>query len=201
MARRGTVEGVAARAGTTVTRRWPVRLAATAAIALGLTAALHSARSGKAVEGFDRTGGQAPVQLEEAGPDARAVDHELRGRWRVDYDEEWFKGSLIYDLREEDDGLRGYLVEMGDDSGSMPVSDEPLVFELRTWDGTKGTARYSMEYEGVDYETDCDIELLSTDRLRLRYSYYGVAGEEIWTRVEGGDPLAPPAGPASAEGT
>ena len=68
---------------------------------------------------------------------------------------------------------------------AQPVPGGSLVFEMRTWDGTRGKGRCYMEYEGVAFEAECAIELLSPGRLRVRYSYNGDRGEQIWTRVEG----------------
>ena len=141
----------------------------------------------ESVGGFDRAAAQARTRAEDAERGAAAAEHALEGRWRVDYDDPWFTGSLVYDLRERADGLEGHLVEIRAGGGAQFLPEGPLVFELGAWDGTEGTGRYYMEYEGVAYEAECDIALLSPDRLRVRYSYYGERGEEIWERIGDGD--------------
>jgi len=166
--------------------RFPVQLAATAIIVLGLVGVAHMANSRERAEAFDQVAGRTSFQFEGSGRGLGVAAHVLEGRWRVAYDDPWFTGSLVYDLREEEDGLRGYLVESVDASGQS-VSDNSLIFELRSWDGTKGKGSYSMEYDGVRYEAECDIALQSDDKLRVRYSYRGYDGDETWTRVEGGD--------------
>lgn len=166
--------------------RLPVQLAATAGIVFALVGAAHLAGPRERADAFDRTAAQTRFQSggTESGPGV--AEHVLEGRWRVEYDEPWFTGSLVYDLRKEDDAIEGYLVEMVDNNGqSVPANS--LIFELRRWDGTKGEGIYSMDYEGDRYEAECDIELQSAGGLRVRYSYYGYDGDETWTRVEGGD--------------
>lgn len=166
--------------------RLPVQLAVTAAIVFALVGAAHIAGSRERAESFDRMAAQTRFQLGGTERSAGVAEQVLEGRWRVEYDEPWFTGSLVYDLREEEDGIKGYLVEIVDENGQS-VSANSLIFELRSWDGTKGEGIYSMEYEGDRYEAECDIELQSTDWLRVRYSYYGYDGNETWTRVEGRD--------------
>lgn len=166
--------------------RLPVQLAVTAAVVFALVGAAQMAGSRERAEALDRPAAQTRFQLGGTERAAGVAEHVLEGRWRVEYDETWFTGSLVYDLREEDDGIKGYLVEIVDENG-YSVSANSLIFELRTWDGTKGEGIYSMEYEGDRYEAECDIELQSRGRLRVRYSYYGHDGDETWRRVEGGD--------------
>lgn len=144
------------------------------------------ANSRERAEAFDRAAAQTRFQFEGAGRGVGVADHVLEGRWRVEYDDAWFNGSLVYDLREEEDGLRGYLVATVHQNGQS-VSDNSLILELRSWDGTKGEGLYSVEYEGIRYEAECVIELRSAGELRVRYSYQGYDGDEIWARVEGGN--------------
>ncbi len=166
--------------------RLPVQLAVTAGIVFALVGAALLAGSQGRAEAFDRVATQPRVQPGGTERGAGVAEHVLEGRWRVNYDEPWFTGSLVYDLREEDDGIKGYLVEIVDENGRS-MSANSLIFELRRWDGAKGEGIYSMEYEGDRYEAECDIELQSTGRLRVLYSYYGHDGDETWTRVEGRD--------------
>ena len=166
--------------------RFPVQLAVTAMIVLGLVGVAHMASSRDRAEAFDQAAAQTRFQFEGSGRGVGVAAHVLEGRWRVEYDDPRFTGSLVYDLREEEDGLRGYLVESVDESGQS-VSDNSLIFELHSWAGTKGEGSCSMESDGVRYEAQCDIALQSADELRVRYSYRGYDGEETWTRVEEGN--------------
>lgn len=163
--------------------RFPAQLAVTATIVLGLAGAAQLASSSSDAETFDQAAAQTRLAFDAAGRGVSAGDHVLKGRWRVTYNEPWFTGSVVYDLREGDDGIKGYLVEIVDADGRT-WSDDALILELRTWDGTRGAGLYSMEYEGERYETECDIELQSAGRLRVRYRYYGYPGDELWTRLE-----------------
>ena len=173
--------------GSTPKLRFPAQLAVTATIVLGLAGAAQLASSSHDAEAFDQAAAQTRLAFDAAGRGVSAADHVLDGRWRVRYDEPWFTGSVVYDLREEDDGIRGYLVEIVDAEGRL-FSDNSLILELRTWDGTRGQGLYSMEYEGERYEAECDIELQPAGRLRVRYRYYGYLGDELWMRVEGEAP-------------
>ena len=166
--------------------RLPIQLAVTAIIVLGLVGVAHMASSRDRAEAFDQAAAQTRFQFEGAGRGVGIAGHVLAGRWRVEYDDPWFTGSLVYDLREEEDGLRGYLVEIVDENGQSE-SDNSLILELSNWDGTKGEGLYSIEYEGIRYEAECDIELGPAGELRVRYSYQGYDGDETWTRVEEGN--------------
>ena len=173
--------------GSTPKLRFPAQLAVTATIVLGLAGAARLASSSNDAETFDQAAAQTRLAFDAAGRGVSAGDHVLKGRWRVSYDEPWFTGSVVYDLREEDDGIKGYLVEIVDADGRS-FSDDSLILEVRTWDGTRGEGLYSMEYGGERYETECDIELQPAGGLRVRYSYYGYLGDELWTRLEAGAP-------------
>ncbi len=167
--------------------RFPDQLAVTAMIVVCLAGIAHLASSREGARALDPIPAQTRLPLEGLGRGANAQDHVLAGRWRVEYDDSWFTGSLTYELRQRAEGLRGYLVEIAGEDGRSP-GDDSLIFELRSWDGTRGDGIYSMEYEGRRYEMECDLELLSTGELRLRYRYSGDPLTEIWTRVEGGVP-------------
>ena len=173
--------------GSTPKLRFPAQLAVTAMIVLGLAGAAQLASSSSEAEAFDQAAAQTRLAFDAAGRGISAGDHVLKGRWRVRYNEPWFTGSAVYDLREEDDGIRGYLVEIVDADGRS-FSDDALILELHTWDGTRGQGLYSMDYEGERYEAECDIELQSEGRLRVRYRYYGYRGDELWMRLEAGTP-------------
>lgn len=167
--------------------RFPGQLAVTALIVVGLVGIGHLASSREGAPALDRIPAETRLPLEGLGRGASAPNHVLEGRWRVEYDDPWFTGSLTYDLRQEVEGLRGYLVEIAGENGRSP-GDDSLVFELRDWDGTRGAGIYSMEYEGTRYEAECSLELQSTGELHVRYRYSGDSFSEIWTRVEEGAP-------------
>lgn len=173
--------------GSTPKLRFPAQLAVTAMIVLGLAGAAQLASSSSEAEAFDQAAAQTRLAFDAAGRGISAGDHVLKGRWRVRYNEPWFTGSAVYDLREEDDGIRGYLVEIVDADGRS-FFDDALILELHTWDGTRGQGLYSMDYEGERYEAECDIELQSEGRLRVRYRTYGYRGDELWMRLEAGTP-------------
>ena len=140
------------------------------------------------VAAVDRAAVETRFQLDAVGPGVGVTArHVLAGRWRVDYEDRWFAGRLVYDLRAEDGTVRGYLVETTDETGRSFPGDS-LVFELRGWDGTRGEGLYSMDFEGERYEASCAIELQSADRLRVRYDFHGYRGDETWVRIEGADP-------------
>ena len=167
--------------------RFPAQLAVTALIVAGLVGVGHLASSREGAPALDRIPAETRLPLEGLGRGASAPNHVLEGRWRVEYDDPWFTGSLTYDLRQGAEGLRGYLVEIADENGRTP-GDDSLIFELDNWDGTEGEGIYSMEYEGRRYEAACDLELRSTGELHVRYRYSGDPFSEVWTRVDGGGP-------------
>ena len=168
--------------------RLPAQLAATAMVVFGLGGVAHVASTAADAAVFDRAAAETRSQLEGMGRGVGARSaHVLEGRWRVDYEDPWFAGRVVYDLREEDGTVRGYLVETTDETGRSFPGDS-LVFELRGWDGTSGKGLYSMDFEGERYQASCAIELQSADRLRVRYDFHGYRGDEIWVRMEGGDP-------------
>lgn len=167
--------------------RFPGQLAVTAMIVVCLVGIAQLAGSREGAPAPDPVPARTRLPLEGLGRGAGAQDHVLAGRWRVEYDDPWFTGSLTYELRQGAEGLRGHLVEIADENGRTP-GDDSLIFELRDWDGTKGAGIYSMEYEGTRYEAACDLELQSTGELHVRYRYSGYPFSEVWTRVEGGGP-------------
>ena len=165
-----------------------VRVAAVTVIVAGLVVVTFLMGSEKPAENLDPALMPAHNQPERKELEIVAAEHPLEGRWRVNYEEPWFTGSLVYELRQQTDGLKGYLVEITGEGGMQSVSGDLLIFELSSWDDNSGAGLYYMEFEGVAYKVECDIELQAMDRLHVRYTYNGGSGEETWVRIrDGGD--------------
>lgn len=159
-----------------------MQLAATSLIVLGLVGLARLASSDEGARKLDQAAEQTRQQLQGADRDASTAGIGLEGRWRVDYEDAWFTGTLIYELRREDTGLKGYLIEILDEAGRAPV-DDSLILEMHAWNGSEGEGLYYFEYQGERYEAACRLEALSSGELRVRYDVYGYRGDEMWHRV------------------
>ena len=167
--------------------RWfplPAQLVATAVIVFVLVGAAQMASSDADATLFDEAAEQTRLQFEGAGRGVLPIDHELAGEWTLEYEDSDISLTLVYDLREEQGQLNGYLVEMVDESGHSAQANT-LIFELVSWntDELTGEGVYHVEYEGDRYAVECVVELQDSGELRVRYNYYGYNGDEIWKRV------------------
>lgn len=166
---------------------FPAQVLTTGIIVVALVGTAQLASSKEDSRAFDKAAEHTRFQLEGTDRKADRVDNVLAGRWEVEYEAPEFTGTVIYELREEEKGLRGYLVEFSDEQGVW-VSDGTLVFRLHSFDGKRGKGSYKIEYEGKHYDIPCDIQLLPSGDLRVQYDYYGYTGDETWVRVEREEP-------------
>ena len=166
---------------------FPAQILTTGLIVVALAGTAQLANSKEDAGAFDEAAAHTRFQLEGTDQREERVDNALTGRWKVEYETPEFTGTVIYELREEEGGLRGYLVETSDEQGVW-VSDGTLVFKLHSFDGTRGKGSYQIEYEGEHYDVPCDIQLLPSGDLRVQYDYYGYTGDETWAREEREEP-------------
>ena len=169
---------------------FPAQLLTTGIIVVALVGTAQLGNSEEDSRAFDEAAEHTRFQLEGATRGVDRVDRAdnvLAGRWEVEYEDPEFTGTVIYELREEEEGLRGYVVEISDEQGEWEP-DSTFVFSVTSFDGSKGKGSYQIEYEGKHYDVPCDIQLLPSDDLRVQYDYYGYTGDETWVRVEREEP-------------
>ena len=105
----------------------------------------------------------------------------ITGYWTTKYDIEEFKGEAVYHVTESERGFVGHAVLWKTSEGE--IMDHSKVLDLTEHKKGKWTGKYSYSYDGTDYNFDCMVSLLDTDRLELRYDYEGYFETEIWTRT------------------
>ena len=101
--------------------------------------------------------------------------HPLLGTWKVDFQEE---GSVIYELKIENEDLIGYSIALFDVNGAS-IPDQTKVFKLKSFKNNLGKGLYFMEYEGENYEVPCQLKL-EDGILYVSYDYYGYKNTERW---------------------
>lgn len=107
---------------------------------------------------------------------------ELLGKWKVIYNDESFKGEVVYEVKLEGERVKGYAISYKDESGKTTEMEE-LVLQLKSYKKGKGKGTYSADYEGTRYDMNCTLKLVSPRELTVSYSYYGYSGTEQWIRM------------------
>ena len=106
----------------------------------------------------------------------------LIGKWKVTYNSEEYKGSIIYDLKKEGKEFNAYTFEYEDEKGYTATADGSKVLAIHEFNGKAGNGIYYFEHENEEYEVNCQIDLIDENSFRLSYDYYGYAGVETWKR-------------------
>ena len=116
------------------------------------------------------------------GPKNPGDHKDLLGKWKVIYDDESFKGEVIYEVKLEGEKVKGYAISYQDESGQTNAMEE-LVLQLKSYKKGKGKGTYSVDYEGTRYDMNCTLKLVSPRELTVSYTYYGYNGTEQWIRM------------------
>ncbi|MBW1294802.1 hypothetical protein [Aquimarina litoralis] len=107
---------------------------------------------------------------------------DIVGKWKVTYNNEDFKGSIIYHLKKEGTVFNAYTYEYQDENGYAEKADGIKTLIIKKFNGVKGKGSYTVEYEGQQYQVDCQIDMIDKNTFKLSYDYYGYGDVEIWKR-------------------
>lgn len=108
---------------------------------------------------------------------------DLIGKWKVKYDSPDFKGSVVHEIKKENDTYTAYAIKYSDASGKAQDFQRTKSLTIKSFDNKSGTGIYTLNYEGQKYEVDCTIEFTDENTLKLSYDYYGYSEVEIWKKL------------------
>lgn len=104
------------------------------------------------------------------------------GKWKVNYNNNDFKGAILYDLKKEGNEFNAYTYEYLDGEGNSKEAEPNKTLTIKSFDGYQGNGIYRFDYEGEQFQVDCSIDMLDENTFQLRYDYYGYADVETWKR-------------------
>ena len=104
------------------------------------------------------------------------------GKWKVAYNDEDFKGAIVYDIKKEGILFNAYTYQYQDENGYAKKGEGTKTLTIKNFDGNKGKGIYSIEYEQQQYEVDCQIDVINENTFKLSYDYYGFSDTETWKR-------------------
>lgn len=107
----------------------------------------------------------------------------LMGKWEAQYEVEGQKVSSGFEFKKDQGKLICQTLYLKDADGNGEPYSAVVMTHVDFKNG-KGTARYTMKYEGETYEVDADLELTNAHTLKISYSYYGYSETETWKRVD-----------------
>lgn len=123
------------------------------------------------------------AQEHELAPRALQSDTDyIIGKWRVTYDSEAFKGTIVYDLKKEGKVFHAYTFQYEDENGGSQKAEGTKALTIQEFDGYKGTGVYVFTYEGETYDVACQIDMVDENTFMLSYDYYGYSDMETWKR-------------------
>lgn len=106
----------------------------------------------------------------------------ILGKWKVIYDNQNFKGSIVYNIKKEGQKFNAYIYQYQYKEGYTEKGEETKILIIKKIDGNKGKGIYTIEYEQQQYKVDCNINRLDENTFTLSYDYYGYKGTETWKR-------------------
>ena len=104
------------------------------------------------------------------------------GKWKVTYNSDEFKGSVIYDFKKEGKIFNAYTFQYEDEKGYSQKAEGTKTLTIQEFDGYKGKGIYMLEYEGEKYDVACQIDMVDENTFKLSYDYYGYGDVETWKR-------------------
>ncbi len=104
------------------------------------------------------------------------------GKWKVNYDTDSFKGSIVYKVKKEGDYYVAYTYQYTDDKGNTEKAENTETLIIKAFDGYNGTGVYTIEYEQQQYQVECQINMTDENTLKLSYDYYGYGDTETWRK-------------------
>ncbi|PCE64789.1 hypothetical protein [Sediminicola luteus] len=112
------------------------------------------------------------------------VDKEtLTGQWKVEYDTEDYKGSIVYRIKNESGKHKAYTHEYRDPAGNAQKAEGDLVLVIDRFEGETGKGTYTIEYEGKSYEIEAKLKRVNAKTFTLSYDYYGYGDTETWKKL------------------
>ncbi|MGI9550920.1 MAG: hypothetical protein ACR2MT_06965 [Aurantibacter sp.] len=108
--------------------------------------------------------------------------NNIIGQWKVTYDSNDYKGSIIYEIKKEGKVINAYTIEYQDENGYGQKADRTKTLIIKSFDGQKGKGVYMVDYENEKYDVKCDIAMVDENTFKLRYDYYGHSNMETWKR-------------------
>lgn len=108
---------------------------------------------------------------------------DITGKWKVVYNSEEFKGSIIYNLINENNLINAYTWEYQDENGNREKAANEIALIIQKFDGSNGKGSYNIMYEGKKYDVDCEIKIINKTTFELSYDYYGYGDTETWKKL------------------
>ena len=105
---------------------------------------------------------------------------ELKGNWKSEIKGE--TTSYVYTFKKEEGQTVGYLVKIIDASGNIQ-QDETKILENIAFAGNKGKASYNYKWEGKIYKVTCQLAIVSSTTILVKYDGYDKKYYETWTKI------------------
>ncbi len=107
-------------------------------------------------------------------------ESSLLGKWKMKVQGE--DGSAIYEFRKEKGKVIGYSIQLIDENGTVTQDNSNVLTKIK-FDGKRGKATYSFEWEGERYTIKCILSQKKKGIINVEYSYYGMKFFETWTKI------------------
>lgn len=135
----------------------------------------------------ERSTSELPVKVNEAQKELENYNEEtdyIIGNWKVTYDSEDYKGTIVYTIKKEGKLFNAYTYQYEDENGNSEKAKPLKILIIKSFDGYKGKGVYTIKYEGKTYDVPCDIGMVDENTFKLSYDYYGYGDIETWKRVK-----------------
>ncbi len=120
-------------------------------------------------------------QLNKSATYNSSTDYII-GKWKVLYNSDEFKGTIVYKLEKEEGKYNAYTFQYEDENGYTEKAEETKTLIISEFDGYKGEGIYMLTYEGKQYDVSCQIDMVDENTFKLSYDYYGYSDTETWKR-------------------
>lgn len=104
------------------------------------------------------------------------------GKWKVTYNNDEYKGAIVYNLKKEGVSFTAYTFQYEDENGYAEPAEGAKALTIDEFDGYQGKGTYILEYEGAAYEINCQIDMVDENTFKLSYDYQGYSDVETWKR-------------------
>ncbi len=109
-------------------------------------------------------------------------EYDLTGYWKVTYNSKDFKGSVLYEIKNEGSNFNAYTYRYEDENGNSQKAEGSKILIIRSLKGNLGGGIYKLEYEGQQYEVECQVEIIDESTMQVSYDYYGYSDVETWKK-------------------
>ncbi|OUS01076.1 hypothetical protein A9Q86_10055 [Flavobacteriales bacterium 33_180_T64] len=120
---------------------------------------------------------------EKTIPPKPNIDFTITGKWKVAYNDESFKGVIVYEIKKKGNSFHANIFEYQDEEGNTQKAEDDKVLTIKSFDGIKGKGMYMIVFEEDEYRVKCNIDVLDENTFKLSYDYYGYSDTEIWKRL------------------